>query len=70
MIVQIVVFLRKTDAQRKKNFAFRSTKIAQKFYEWKPYVRLTQPDSCTVGFIGMVGLRGEHKDSEGGGKYF
>ena len=37
MIAQIVVFLRKTDAQRKKNFAFRSAKIAQKFFEWKPY---------------------------------
>ena len=34
---QIVVFSRKTDAQRKKNFAFRSAKIAQKFCEWKPY---------------------------------
>ena len=30
-------FSRKTDAQRKKNFAFRSAKIAQKFCEWKPY---------------------------------
>ena len=29
-------FSRKTDAQRKKNFAFRSAKIAQKFCEWKP----------------------------------
>jgi len=38
MIAQIVVFSRKTDAQRKKNFAFRSAKIAQKFCEWKPYV--------------------------------
>ena len=37
MIAQIVVFSRKTDAQRKKNFAFRSAKIAQKFCEWKPY---------------------------------
>ena len=27
---------RKTDAQRKKHFAFRSTKIAQKFCEWRP----------------------------------
>jgi len=27
MIAQIVVFTRKTDAQRKKNFAFRSAKI-------------------------------------------
>ena len=25
-------------AQRKKKFAFRSAKIAQKFCEWKPYV--------------------------------
>ena len=33
------VFSRKTDAQRKKNFAFRSAKIAQKFCEWKPYFR-------------------------------
>ena len=40
MIAQIVVFSRKTDAQRKKNFAFRSAKIAQKFCEWKPYVRV------------------------------
>ena len=31
MIAQIAVFSRKTDAQRKKNFAFRSAKIAQKF---------------------------------------
>ena len=37
MIAQIAVFSRKTDAQRKKNFAFRSPKIAQKFCEWKPY---------------------------------
>ena len=38
MIAQIVVFFsRKTDAQQKTNFAFRSTKIAQKFCEWKPY---------------------------------
>ena len=37
MSAQIVVFSRKTDAQRKKNFAFRSAKIAQKFCEWKPY---------------------------------
>ena len=36
MIAQIVVFSRKTDAQRKKHFAFRSAKIAQKFCEWKP----------------------------------
>ena len=39
MIAQIVVFSRKTDAQRKKNFAFRSAKIAQKFCEWKPYFK-------------------------------
>ena len=38
MIAQIVVFSRKTDAQRKKNFAFRSAKIAQQFCEWKPYL--------------------------------
>ena len=37
MIAQIVVFSRKTDAQRKKNFAVRSAKIAHKFCEWKPY---------------------------------
>ena len=37
MIAQIVFFSRKTDAQKKKNFAFRSAKIAQQFYEWKPY---------------------------------
>ena len=38
MIAQIVDFSRKTDAQRKKNFAFRSAKFAQKFAcEWKPY---------------------------------
>ena len=36
MIAQIVVFSRKTDAQRKKNFAFRSTKIAQKFTNENP----------------------------------
>jgi len=36
MIAQIVVFSRKIDAQRKKNIAFRSAKIAQKFCEWKP----------------------------------
>ena len=36
MIAQIAVFSRKTDAQRKKNFAFCSAKIAQKFCEWKP----------------------------------
>jgi len=35
-IAEIVVASRKTDAQRKKNFAFRSAKIAQKFCEWKP----------------------------------
>ena len=39
MIAQIVVFSRKTDAQRKNNFAFRSAKIAQKFCEWKPYLK-------------------------------
>ena len=39
MIAQIVVFSHKTAAQRKKNFAFRSAKIAQKFCEWKPYKR-------------------------------
>ena len=39
MIAQIVVFSCKTDAQRQKNFAFRSAKIAQKFCEWKPYCR-------------------------------
>jgi len=38
MIAQIVVFSRKIDAQRKKNIAFRSAKIAQKFCEWKPYL--------------------------------
>ena len=38
MIAQIVVFSRKTDAQRKKNFGFHSAKIAQKFCEWKPYL--------------------------------
>ena len=37
MIAQIVVFSLKTDAQRKKKFAFRSAKFAQKFCEWKPY---------------------------------
>ena len=37
MIAQIVVFSRKTDAQRKINFAFRSVKIAQKFCEWKGF---------------------------------
>ena len=37
MIGQIVVFSCKTYAQRKKNIAFRTTKIAQKFCEWKPY---------------------------------
>ena len=37
IIAQIAVFSRKTDAQRKKNFAFLSAKIAQKFCEWKPY---------------------------------
>ena len=37
MIAQIVVFSHKTDAQRKKNFAFLSEKISQKFCEWKPY---------------------------------
>ena len=37
MIAQIVVFSRKTNAQRQKNFAFRSAKIAQNFCEWKPY---------------------------------
>ena len=36
-MVQIVVFSRKTNPQSKKNFAFRSAKIAQKFCEWKPY---------------------------------
>ena len=39
MIAQIVVFSRKIDAQRKKNIAFRSAKIAQKFCEWKPYLK-------------------------------
>jgi len=39
MIAQIVVFSRKIDAQRKKNIAFRSAKIAQKFCEWKPYIK-------------------------------
>ena len=38
MIAQIVVFSSKIDAQRKKNIAFRSAKIAQKFCEWKPYL--------------------------------
>ena len=36
MIAQIVVFSRKTDAQRKKNFAFRFAKIAQKFANGNP----------------------------------
>ena len=40
MIAQIVVFFsRKTDSQKKKNFAFRSAKIAKKFCEWKSYLR-------------------------------
>ena len=34
--LQIVVFSRKTDVQRKKKFAFRSAKSEQKFCEWKP----------------------------------
>ena len=34
---KLFFFSRKTDAQRKKNFAFRSAKIAQQFCEWKPY---------------------------------
>ena len=42
MIAQIVVFSRKTDGQRKKNFAFRSAKIAQKFCEWKPYLEVLE----------------------------
>ena len=41
MIAHIGVFSRKTDAQRKKNFAFSSAKIAQKFCEWKPYLEYT-----------------------------
>ena len=36
MIAQIVVFSRKTDAQRKKNFAFRSAKIAKSFANGNP----------------------------------
>ena len=40
MTAQIVVFSRKTDAQRKTNFAFRSEKIAQKFCAWKPYFEI------------------------------
>jgi len=36
MIAQIAVFSRKIVAQRKKNIACRSAKIAQKFCEWKP----------------------------------
>jgi len=50
MIAQIVVFSRKTDAQRKKNFAFRSAKNAQKFFEWKPYFEV-------VIFIKHLGIK-------------
>ena len=46
MIAQTVVFFsRKTDAQRKKNFALRSAKIAQKFCEWKPYAEASTNDA-------------------------
>ena len=34
-------FFSKTDAQRKKNFAFRSEKIVLKFYEQKSYKMLS-----------------------------
>jgi hypothetical protein len=37
---QIVIFSRKTDAQRKKNFAFCSAKIAQKFANGNPTIIL------------------------------
>ena len=40
MIAQIAIFSHKTDAQRKKYFAFFSAKIAQKFFKWKPYFQL------------------------------
>jgi len=38
MIAQIVVFSRKIDAQRKKNIAFRSAKIAQKVFRMETLI--------------------------------
>jgi len=52
MIAQIVVFSRKTDALRKKDFAFRSAKIAQKFCEWKPYFKGSD-QQCMVVELSM-----------------
>ena len=54
MIAQIVVFMRKTDAKRKKNFAFRSAKIAQKFCEWKPYVKLSLSKNDILVFLSQI----------------
>ena len=69
MIAQIVVFSRKTDAQRKKNFAFRSAKIAQKFCEWKPYAlfmrnsNLSIAQKFLINFLNLISLQpGEGKE--------
>ena len=48
MIAQIVFFSRKTDAQRKKNFAFRSAKFAQKFWNENPI-----PNQTRIGNVCM-----------------
>ena len=42
MIAQIVVFSRKTDAQRKKNFAFRSAKICAKVLRMETLVFISK----------------------------
>ena len=47
-------YARKTDAKRKKNFAFRSAKIALKFCEWKPYVKLSLSKNDILVFLSQI----------------
>ena len=60
---KLLFFSRKTDAQRKKNFAFRSAKIAQKCCEWKPYLQLWFLTNRTFGYL-QERLRSEFSESK------
>jgi len=42
MIAQSAIFPRKNEAQQKQKFVLSFIKIAQKFCEWKPYLKLNQ----------------------------
>ena len=44
MIAQSTIFPRKNEAQQKQKFVLSFIKIAQKFCEWKPYLKLNQND--------------------------